>query len=140
VATEITVPQSDRLLLVELYEKRGLRKKWHQRATLATHTGRSKRDSYHTWGAWTRPSLVPTSCWRMCSCPWRAFRAFVAMRATSESSLSKVLRISEMLVHTHGLHLFIPVLGSMITPNIFTLEHYTGSRKSELLLLRRLEL
>jgi hypothetical protein len=27
VATEITVPQSDRLLLVELYEKRGLRKK-----------------------------------------------------------------------------------------------------------------
>jgi hypothetical protein len=29
-------------------------------------------------GARTRPSLVPTSCWRMCLCPWRECRALVA--------------------------------------------------------------
>jgi hypothetical protein len=77
VATTVTEPQSDKLLLVGYHEKCCSRQHcWHQKETSATHLGCSKRDSYHKWDVRKRHSLFPTSCWHMCSYPRRAFQTF----------------------------------------------------------------
>jgi hypothetical protein len=47
----------------------------------------------------TTPGVFRVPFRYMCSCPWRAFRAFTVTCVTSKLSLSQAFRISDMLGH-----------------------------------------
>jgi hypothetical protein len=88
VATTVTWPHYDRLLLFGV--------PWNMWLTPTSLTPKSNfgvayrmQQPRFVHPGFSRPSLIATSCWHICLCPWRAFRAYLVIYVISKSSSSQ---------------------------------------------------